>query len=164
MKRLLLLWKKLWEHLPTLTGDRSDYNFVQIILQGITHHRQPLNVRNKKERKKGKEKRREARKEIGKEGSGKEGKNISSFGLEKYSLLPIRFGSTSFWTKSITRDPLNSENFPKWSLCVLLKFTQELHTLLLGSRTGCPVQGLITFAPVGYIHMWRSRRKCFKAG
>ena len=82
MKRLLLLWKKLWEHLPTLTGDRSDYNFVQIILQGITHHRQPLNVRNKKERKGQNE--REGEKEGSQEGNREGGKRK---GGEKYLLL-----------------------------------------------------------------------------
>lgn len=64
------------EHLPTLRGDRSDYNFVQIIPQGITHHRQPLNVRNKKEIK-GKTERegeREGSREGSREGGrGKEG-------------------------------------------------------------------------------------------
>lgn len=79
------------EHLPTLREDRSDYNFVQIIPQGITHHRQPLKVRNKKEIKGKKE--REGEKEGSREGNRERGgkkspplvwKNIPSFqfGLE----------------------------------------------------------------------------------
>ena len=75
------------EHLPTLREDRSDYNCVQFIPQGITHHRQPLNVRNKKEIKGKKE--REGEREGSREGNGERGKEI---GKEAGKNLLLWFG------------------------------------------------------------------------
>lgn len=88
----------------------------------------------------------------------KEGKKI---------VIGLWFGSTSFWTRSVTKDWPSPAEFPEPGCCAQWKFSQKSHTLLLTSHTRCVVQGRIIpvgIIPVGSIHMWGSRREHFRAG
>lgn len=159
---LLFLWKKLWGASASparwqvwlwynILEFKSSWIFVWEY-HSVLHITDIRYVGRKEEKKRGNE-----------EGmnKGRKGRREKRRGRkeEKISLIKVWFGSASFWTWLVARDWLSLGKFQKLSWCALLKFTQELYTLLLRSHTRCPVQGLITFIPVGYIHMRGSTKK-----